>query len=79
MLLCANVAVIRDRQNSFPCHHWVLIRLEIIFVKLLNIQAVLRDNPLIILIFILHATEQANGKSALTIRESSLELHSSRN
>ena len=46
------------------------IRFVIIFVKLLNIRAELRDNEVIIRIFIFHATEQINCKGALNITES---------
>ena len=40
------------------------------FAKLLNIRADLRDNQVIIRIFIFHATEHINCKGALNIRES---------
>ena len=42
----------------------LLVRLEIIFVKLLNIRAEFRDNQVIIQIFIFHATEQIHSKNA---------------
>ena len=54
------------------------MRFNIIFVKLLNIRAELRDNPVITQIFIFHATEQVNCKSALNIKKSNLEIHFSK-
>ena len=48
----------------------LLIRFAIIFAKLLNIRAELRDNQVIIRIFIFHVAEQINCKGALNIRES---------
>ena len=50
--------------------HCNIIHLAIIYVKLLNTRAKLRDNQVVIRIFIFHATKQTNCKGALNIRES---------